>query len=73
MKFNDENKNSLVSRKAFSNVLEDVTSKIILRVSPQTPNFEPHDYDRLCWYIVFDPLVKVFHMPEFQTLNLVST
>ena len=69
MKFNDENQNI----RAFSDVLEGITSKIVLGASPQTPYFKHHSYDRLYWYTVFDPLVKVFDMQECQTLNLVST
>ena len=68
MKFNDENKNILFSKRAFSNVLEALPLKL-----SQTPNFQPHNYDRLYCHIVFHPLVKVFDILEFQTLILVST
>ena len=73
MKFNDENKNILFSRRAFSDVLEGVTSQIVLGASLQTPKFKCYSYDRLYWHIIFAPLVNVFDMQEFQALNLVCT
>ena len=65
-KFNTENTNI-----QFSDVLEGVTSKIVAnavqserakQTKTQNPNFKHHNYDRLYWQMVFDPLVKVFGM-----------
>ena len=72
MKFNIENKNILFYKRALSDVLEGVASKVVLEAGPQTPNFKYHNHDRLYWHIVFDPLVTVFDIEEFQTLNLIS-
>ena len=70
MKFNDENKSMLFSERVFTDVLEGVS----LNIFSSDPQFTKyHNYDKLYWYIVFDPLVIIFDMQEFQTLNLVST
>ena len=69
MEINDENCCIPFSKRAFYDVLEGVTSKIVLGASPQTPIFQQTTYEKgsFCIYLfAIGTDMKRANVPGFQ-------